>query len=129
MADYTIKKEIDKPMGVVLKKLNEELSKEGFGILSEIDVQKTFKNKLEKDFRKYQIMGACNPKFAYEGLQSEDDLGVLLPCNFVVYENEDNKTTVAAIDPVKLLSLSANKDLIELGEKIKNKFKKVINEI
>ncbi|MGM0437669.1 MAG: DUF302 domain-containing protein [Bacillota bacterium] len=129
MIDYTIKKEFDKPMEVVLKEVKEELGKEGFGILSEIDMKETFKEKLEKDFRKYKIMGACNPKFAYEGLQSEDDLGVLLPCNFVVYENEDNKTTVAAIDPVKLLSLSENKDLVELGEKIKNRFKKAINKM
>jgi len=129
MIDYTIKKEFDKPMEVVLKEVKEELGKEGFGILSEIDMKETFKEKLEKDFRKYKIMGACNPKFAYEGLQSEDDLGVLLPCNFVVYENEDSKTTVAAIDPVKLLSLSENKDLVELGEKIKNRFKKAINKL
>lgn len=129
MIDYTIKKEFDKPMEVVLKEVKEELGKEGFGILSEIDMKETFKEKLEKDFRKYKIMGACNPKFAYEGLQSEDDLGVLLPCNFVVYENKDNKTTVAAIDPVKLLSLSENKDLVELGEKIKNRFKKAINKL
>ena len=129
MINYTIKKEFDKPMEVVLKEVKEELGKEGFGILSEIDMKETFKEKLEKDFRKYKIMGACNPKFAYEGLQSEDDLGVLLPCNFVVYENEDNKTTVAAIDPVKLLSLSENKDLVELGEEIKNRFKKAINRL
>ena len=129
MANYTIKKEIDEPMDQVIQTLEEELSEEGFGVLTEIDLKETFKNKLDKDFKKYNIMGACNPNFAYEGFQSEDDLGLLLPCNFVVYENDNNKTTVAAIDPVKLLSLSENDEINELGKKIKQRFEKVINNL
>ena len=129
MTNYTIKKEIDEPMDQVINKLQEDLSEEGFGVLTEIDLKETFKNKLDKDFKKYKIMGACNPNFAYEGFQSEDDLGLLLPCNFVVYENDNNKTTVAAIDPVKLLSLSENNEINELGKKIKQRFEKVINNL
>ncbi len=129
MANYTIKKEIDEPMDQVIQNLEEQLGDEGFGVLTEIDLKETFKNKLDKDFKKYKIMGACNPNFAYEGFQSEDDLGLLLPCNFVVYENDNNKTTVAAIDPVKLLSLSENNEINELGKKIKNRFEKVINNL
>ena len=126
MTNYTIKKEIDEPMDQVINKLQEDLSEEGFGVLTEIDLKETFKSKLDKDFKKYKIMGACNPNFAYEGFQSEDDLGLLLPCNFVVYENDNNKTTVAAIDPVKLLSLSENNEINELGKEIKQRFEKVI---
>ena len=129
MTNYTIKKEIDEPMDQVINKLQEDLSEEGFGVLTEIDLKETFKNKLDKDFKKYKIMGACNPNFAYEGFQSEDDLGLLLPCNFVVYENDNNKTTVAAIDPVKLLSLSENNEINELGKKIKQRFEKVISNL
>ena len=129
MTNYTIKKEIDEPMDQVINRLQEDLSEEGFGVLTEIDLKETFKNKLDKDFKKYKIMGACNPNFAYEGFQSEDDLGLLLPCNFVVYENDNNKTTVAAIDPVKLLSLSENNEINELGKKIKQRFEKVINNL
>jgi len=129
MANYTIKKEIDEPMDQVIQNLEEQLGDEGFGVLTEIDLKETFKNKLDKDFKKYKIMGACNPNFAYEGFQSEDDLGLLLPCNFVVYENDNNKTTVAAIDPIKLLSLSENNEINELGKKIKNRFEKVINNL
>jgi uncharacterized protein (DUF302 family) len=129
MTNYTIKKEIDEPMDQVINKLQEYLSEEGFGVLTEIDLKETFKSKLDKDFKKYKIMGACNPNFAYEGFQSEEDLGLLLPCNFVVYENDNNKTTVAAIDPVKLLSLSENNEINELGKTIKQRFEKVINNL
>ena len=129
MADYTIKKELDKSMDSVISDLEEELSKEGFGILTEIDMKETFKNKLDKDFREYKIMGACNPNFAYEGFKSDNDLGLLLPCNFIVYKNDNDTVTVATVDPVQLLSISEDNKLTKLGEKIKNKFEKVFNNL
>ncbi|MGM0445528.1 MAG: DUF302 domain-containing protein [Bacillota bacterium] len=129
MAGYTMKKELDQPMDTVIEKVQEELSKEGFGILTEIDMKQTFKNKLDKDFREYKIFGACNPSFAFEGFKSVDDLGLLLPCNFIVYKNDNDKVIVATIDPVKLLSISENNEIIELGKRIKKRFEKVINNL
>ena len=129
MSDYTIKKKVETSFETTIEKLKDELKEEGFGVLTEIDLKETFKNKLGEDFNKYKIMGACNPNFAFEGFKTEDDLGVLLPCNVVVYENDTDETIVAAIDPVKLLSLSDEEDINKLGEKIKKRFEKVIKNL
>ncbi|MEW6655114.1 MAG: DUF302 domain-containing protein, partial [Bacteroidota bacterium] len=83
-----------------ISKVTEELKKEGFGILTEIDVKETLKKKLDVDFRKYKILGACNPPFAYKALQAEENLGVLLPCNVVVQE-KDGKTIVSTVNPIE----------------------------
>ena len=129
MSDYTIKRKVETSFETTIEKLKDELKEEGFGVLTEIDLKETFKNRLDEDFNKYKIMGACNPNFAFEGFKTEDDLGVLLPCNVVVYENDTDETIVAAIDPVKLLSLSDEEDINKLGEKIKNRFEKVIKNL
>ena len=129
MSDFTIKRKVETSFETTIEKLKDELKEEGFGVLTEIDLKETFKNKLNEDFNKYNIMGACNPNFAFEGFQSEEDLGVLLPCNVVVYENDSDETIVAAIDPVKLLSFSDEEEINELGQKIKNRFEKVINNL
>lgn len=129
MSDYTIKKKVATSFEKTIEKLKEELKKEGFGVLTEIDLKETFKNKLDEDFNEYKILGACNPNFAFEGFQTEDDLGVLLPCNVVVYKNDSDETIVTAIDPNELLSFSDKEEINKLGDKIKQRFNKVISRL
>ena len=90
----------DLPFKEAIEKVTGELKKEGFGILSSIDVKETLKKKLNVDFKNYMILGACNPPFAYKSLQTEEKIGLMLPCNFVVIEQPDGSTEVAAIDPM-----------------------------
>src|SRR4030066_1084925 len=97
---YYFSKTLQLSFDVAVAKAVEELKKEGFGILTEIDVKETLKKKLNVDFRKYKILGACNPPFAYQALQAEDKIGLMLPCNIIVQEIPDGQTVVAAIDPV-----------------------------
>ena len=107
-------------------KVVEELKKEGFGVLTEIDVQATLKKKLNVDFRKYKILGACNPPFAYKALQAEDMIGLLLPCNVIVQEKVDGKVTVAAIDPVSSMEKIDNEQLTVIAAQVRDKLSKVI---
>ena len=106
-----------------------ELKKEGFGILTEIDIKDTLKSKIDVDFKKYKILGACNPHFAYEALQSEDKIGVLLPCNVIVEEHENGAVEVSAVNPMASMSAVQNKTLIELASKVQLKLIKVINSL
>ena len=106
-----------------------ELKKEGFGILTEIDVKETLKSKIDVDFKKYKILGACNPHFAYEALQSEDKIGVLLPCNVIVQEHENGAVEVSAVNPMASMSAVQNKTLGELASKVQLKLIKVINSL
>jgi uncharacterized protein (DUF302 family) len=110
-------------------KVIEELKKEGFGILTEIDVKETLKKKLDVDFRKYKILGACNPPFAYEALQAESKIGTMLPCNVVVQEISDGQVEVAAIDPIASMQAIENPKLQEIAEKVRSKLKKVIDNL
>jgi uncharacterized protein (DUF302 family) len=109
-----------------ITKVTEELKKEGFGVLTQIDVQNTLKQKLDKDFRRYMILGACNPPFAYQALTTELEIGVMLPCNVIVYENPDGKATVAAVDPMKTISSVGNPKLKPIAKEITVRLKKVI---
>ena len=113
----------------VLTKVADELKKEGFGILTEIDVRETLKKKLDVNFQKYKILGACNPPFAYEALQAENKIGVLLPCNIIVQELPDGKVEVAAIDPVQSMQAVGNPALKVVAEKVQVKLRNVINNI
>lgn len=106
-----------------------ELKKEGFGILTEIDVKETLKSKIDVDFKKYKILGACNPHFAYEALQSEDKIGVLLPCNVIVQEHENGAVEISAVNPMASMSAVQNKTLRELASKVQLKLIKVINSL
>ena len=106
-----------------------ELKKEGFGILTEIDVKETLKSKIDVDFKKYKILGACNPHFAYEALQSEDKIGVLLPCNVIVQEHENGAVEISAVNPMASMSAVQNKTLGELASKVQLKLIKVIKSL
>ncbi len=126
MSNYSIRKIVDLSYKEAVERVKEELKKEGFGVLTEIDVKATFKKKIDKEFKKYIILGACNPNFAYQALQLEEELGLLLPCNVVVFEKDTGETAVAAIDPRKALTISGNKDLDEVADQVGSHLERVI---
>ena len=112
-----------------VSRVTEELKAEGFGVLTEIDVKSTLKKKLDVDFRKYVILGACNPQFAYRALSAEDKIGILLPCNVVVQEREDGKVEVSAVDPVGMMQMVDNPALKDLSQQVQERLKKVIDRL
>jgi uncharacterized protein (DUF302 family) len=112
-----------------LEKVASELKKEGFGILTEIDVQETLRKKLNVDFRKYKILGACNPPYAYRALQADDKIGTMLPCNVVVQENPDGAIEIAAIDPVASMQAVDNAQLADVAREIQGKLKRVVENL
>ncbi len=126
---YYFEKTTDYSFDEAIEKVTEELKKEGFGILTEIDVQATLKKKLDVDFRKYRILGACNPPFAYKTLQSELNIGLMLPCNVVVMEMDDGKVKVSAIDPKASMMAVDNPELGPIANQIQKKLEKVIDSI
>eukprot|EP00764_Aduncisulcus_paluster_P009268 gnl/Carplike_NY0171/3065_a4118_465.p1 GENE.gnl/Carplike_NY0171/3065_a4118_465~~gnl/Carplike_NY0171/3065_a4118_465.p1 ORF type:complete len:131 (-),score=11.82 gnl/Carplike_NY0171/3065_a4118_465:62-454(-) len=109
--------------------VTDELKKEGFGVLSEINVGETLKKKLDVDFKKYKILGACSPKHAYQALTAEDKIGVFLPCNVIVEENESGDVEVSAVDPVASMSSVQNESLGGVATEIQQKLKKVIENL
>ena len=111
----------------VIEKVTLLLQKEGFGILTKIDIQQTFKKKLNVDFCKYVILGACNPSFAYQALQTENKIGTLLPCNIIVQEIDVNVIEVAAINPLVSMQSVENKQLKDVAVSVSDKLKNVIN--
>ena len=114
----------------VCDRVVEELKKEGFGVLTEIDVKATLKSKLDVDFRPYRILGACNPGLAYQVLQAEDKVGVLLPCNVVVQDRGDGQIEVSAMDPATAMAMVENRDQIEaVAGTVRDKLKKVVEAI
>jgi uncharacterized protein (DUF302 family) len=105
------------------------LREEGFGVLTEINVRETLKKKLGKEFRRYVILGACNPPYAYRSLQADLDVGLLLPCNVIVYETDDSKAYVAAINPVSALEVIQNRELKEIAREVSEKLSRVIKQL
>ena len=112
-----------------INKVTEELKKEGFGVLTDIDVKATLKKKLDVDFKKYHILGACNPVFAHKALQAEAKIGVFLPCNVIVEENQDGSIDVAAVDPMASMMAVENNSLGAIAEQVRNKLKNVIDQL
>lgn len=112
-----------------IDKVTELLKEEGFGVLTEIDVKETLKKKLDVDFKKYKILGACNPNFAHQALQAEDKIGVMLPCNVIVEEHEDGTVEVSAVDPVASMQVVDNDKLQPIAEQVRANLKKVINKL
>lgn len=127
--NYYLSKIINSSYDEVLKKLSEELQKEGFGILTEIDVQATLKKKLNVDFKKYKIFGACNPSIAHKALESEENLGVLLPCNFVVKENNKNEIQVNCVNPLVTMEAVKNNNLRDFASIVFEKLNKVLDNL
>ena len=113
----------------VLDKVTEELKKEGFGVLTEIDVKETLKKKINVDFRKYKILGACNPSFAHKALQAEPNIGILLPCNVVIQENEGGQTEVSIVNPLDAMQTVGNTQLNEIAAEINAKLETVLKNI
>lgn len=126
---YYFNKIVNGEFSKVIENVTEELKKEGFGILTEIDIKATLKKKLDVDFRNYRILGACNPSFAYKALQIEEKVGTMLPCNVVVQERPDGKIEVSAVDPVASMQAIDNAKLGEVAQVIQQKLKKAINNI
>ncbi len=106
-----------------------ELEKEGFGVLTEINVQDTLKKKIDVDFKKYKILGACNPHFAYQAFQNEDKIGAFLPCNIVVEEHENGEVEVSAVDPIAMMSAVNNENLAGLATEVQRKLRNVIERL
>lgn len=112
----------------VIEKVTEALKQEGFGVLTEIDVQATLKKKLDEDFRPYRILGACNPPFAHKALLAEDKIGAMLPCNVIV-QQRDKEIEVAAVDPVASMQAVENDKLEGIAKEIRNKLRSVIESL
>ena len=110
-------------------KTTEALKKEGFGVLTEIDIKATLKKKLDVDFHNYKILGACNPGFAHQALIAEDKIGTMLPCNVILQEKEDGAIEVAAVNPMASMQAVMNKDLMEIADDVSEKLKRVIAHI
>jgi len=126
---YYFDKTIESTFDEAIEKVTEELKKEGFGVLTEIDVQDTLKQKLDVDFRKYKILGACNPTFAHKALQQENKIGLMLPCNVIVQELDNGKIEVAAVDPAASMMAVDNPQLAGIATEIKGRLEKVIRNL
>ena len=126
---YFFSKKLEVSFDEAINRVSEELKKEGFGILTDIDVKQTLKKKLDVDFKNYRILGACNPHFAYKALQAEDKIGLMLPCNVVVQEHDDLSVEVSAIDPIASMQAVENSELGEVAEQVQAKLKKVIDNL
>jgi len=123
---YYINKKVEGSFDEVIVQVTEALQQEGFGALTEIDIQQKLKEKLDVDFRRYKILGACNPRFAYQALESEDKIGTMLPCNVVVQELESGEIEVAAVNPVASMQAVENDDLFCISTEILRKLERVI---
>ncbi len=126
---YYFSKIVEDSFEEVLERTISVLKDEGFGVLTEIDVQATLKKKLDVDFRKYWILGACNPPYAYKALLAEDKIGTMLPCNVIVQETPDGRVEVAAIDPIASMQAVENPGLMPVAEEVQKKLKAVVDRI
>jgi len=112
-----------------VEKTKEALQKEGFGVLTEIDMKATLKKKLDADFHNYKILGACNAPFAYKALQAEDKVGTMLPCNVIVQEKEDGLIEIAAVNPITSMQAIKNADLGAIANEVQDSLRKVVASI
>jgi uncharacterized protein (DUF302 family) len=126
---YYFSKVMDVSFDKAIEKATEELQKEGFGILTEIDVKATMKKKLDVDYPNYKILGSCNPPFAHKALQAEPLIGTMLPCNVIVREIKDGQVEVAAVDPLASMQAIQNPSLGEIANEVQQKLKKVIDSL
>ncbi len=128
MINYGFTKEIDMPFEEAVEVVTAELKKEGFGILTKIDVKEKFKEKLGIEFKKYMILGACNPPSAHKAILAEENIGLMLPCNVIVYEKE-NKTAISIIKPTVAMEMIKNDELKQIAVDVETKLKKVFESV
>ena len=126
---YAFGKTVDMSCADAQQKVRDALAKEGFGVLTEIDISKKFTEKLQKEFREYIILGACNPSLAYEAMSADINIGVMLPCNVVIYARDDGKTAVMFMDPIQRFYSLGNLDIEEFGIKVNGILERVIDAI
>ena len=126
---YHFSKVLGVPFDEAVSRVTEALSKEGFGVLTDIDVAATLKKKLGQDFRPYRILGACNPQLAYRALTLEDKIGTMLPCNVIVQQREGGKVEVSAVDPVASMQAIDNPDLGEVAKEVRAKLSRVVDSL
>ncbi len=127
--NYYFNKTLNEDFDKVIEKVTEELKNEGFGILTEIDVKETLKKKLDVDFKKYKILGACNPPYAHKALEAEDKIGTMLPCNVIVQEIEEGTVEVAAVNPMASMQAVENEKLTEVADEITSRLEHVIGKL
>ena len=126
---YHFSKRLNVPIDQAVGRVIEALRREGFGVLTDIDVRATLKSKLGKDFRPYRILGACNPQLAYRALQLEDKIGTMLPCNVIVQETQGGSVEVSAVNPVASMQAIDNPGLAEVAKEVQAKLKRVVDEL
>jgi uncharacterized protein (DUF302 family) len=127
--DIGLEKTLDIPYEQAVDQVTAALKEQGFGVLTEIDVKATFKKRLDADFRRYVILGACNPNLAYQALQAELGIGLLLPCNVIVYENDDRQSTIAVVDPISMLGIVQSDDLDPIADEARRRLQIVIDNL
>jgi len=126
---FHLSRTLDAPFEEIVDRVTAALKSEGFGVLTDIDVQATLRKKLGVDFRKYRILGACNPSFAHQALQIEDKIGTMLPCNVVVQEHHGGSTEVSAVDPVASMQAVGNVELGKIAGAVRAKLEAVISSL
>jgi uncharacterized protein (DUF302 family) len=129
MEFFIAKKFTDRTFSEMDAKVREELKKEGFGVITEIDIKKTLKERIDVDFRNYTILGACNPEFAYKALQIEDKIGILLPCNVVIQETKGREIEVLAFDPASVMMSMVSPELDKLSTEVREKLTRVLESL
>jgi len=129
LKEYAFSTVLETSFEDAVDRIKDALKEEGFGVLTEIDVKTTFKKKLNKDFRKYVILGACNPPFAFRTLETDLDVGLLLPCNVIVYETDEKKAYIAAINPVSALKVIKKENLKQIAKEVSGRLEKAIEKV
>ena len=128
-ADYGFRAVLNTPYEEAIKRATAALKEEGFGVLTEIDVKATLKKKLDADFRRYVILGACNPNLAYQALQNELEIGLLLPCNVIVYETDEGQSVVSIVNPISMLGVVENEDLKSVANEAEARLTRVVKNL
>ena len=124
--EYGFRTTLNVPYEEAIEKATAALKEEGFGVLTEIDVKATLKKKLNADFRRYIILGACNPKLAYQALQHELEIGLLLPCNVIVYETDEGQSVISIVDPLSMLGVVENPKLDLIAQEARTRLQRLI---
>ena len=127
--DYGLRTTINVPYEEAIEKTTAALKEEGFGVLTEIDVKATLKKKLDVDFRRYVILGACNPPLAHQALTNELEIGLLLPCNVIVYETDEEQSTISVVNPMAMMGVTENETLHNVANEAQARLSRVIQNL